>query len=317
MSSISDRSITENKKQTVVDELHRPARKNFPRRKVIQVGINDTFQIDLVEMIPYADENDGYKYLLTVIDIFCKKAFARALKSKTGLEVTKAMESVIKENGSPPRNIHSDQGKEFFNKDFEGLMKKYNINLYFTYSKMKASIVERFNRTLKTKMWKMFSLNGNYKWTNQLQTLINNYNHTVHRTIKLKPIEVTKQHESILLKTAYKNIVVTCKTRFKVDDYVRITKHKGIFRKGYEPNWSTEIFQVEHVHPTEPVTYTLKDHTGSIISGGFYEHELQKVKYKDIYLVEKIVKKKANQLLVKWLGFDEKFNSWINKEDYV
>ena len=163
----------------------------------------------------------------------------------------------------------------------------------------------------------MFSLKGNYKWVDELQSLIDNYNSTVHRTIKLRPIEVTKQHEPFLLRTVYKNVIITSKNRFKAGDYVRITKYKGIFRKGYEPNWSTEIFQVDHVHPTEPVTYTLRDNTGSIISGGFYEHELQKVKYKDVYLVEKVVKKKGNQLLVKWLGFDEKFNSWINKKDFV
>ena len=316
MPSANARSKFGIEKKTVVDELHRPARKHFHRRKVFQVGINDTFQIDLVEMIPYAAENNDYKYLLTAIDIFSKKAFARALKTKTGAEVAKAMDSIITENGSPPRNVHSDQGKEFFNKDFKNLMKKYNINLYNTFSELKASIVERFNRTLKTKMWKMFSLNGNYQWINHLQSLIDDYNNSVHRTIKMKPIEVTKQHEPLLFKTVYKNRIITSKNRFKAGDYVRITKYKGIFRKGYEPNWSTEIFQVDHVHPTEPVTYTLRDNT-SIMSGGFYEHELQKVKYKDVYLVEKVVKKKGNQLLVKWLGFDEKFNSWINKKDFI
>ena len=162
-------------------------------------------------MIPYANENNGYKYLLNVKDIFSKRAFARALKSKTAIEVTKAMESIILENCAAPRNIHSDQGKEFFNKDFKKLMKKYNINLYNTFSELKASIVERFNRTLKTKMWKMFSLNGNYQWINHLQSLIDDYNNSVHRTIKMRPIEVTKQHEPLLFKTVYKNEVITSK----------------------------------------------------------------------------------------------------------
>ena len=92
----------------------------------------------------------------------------RPLKNKTGVEVTKAMSSIIEEIGTPPKNIHSDQGKEFFSKDFEKLMEKYKINFYNTLTHLKASICERFNRTLITKMLKMFSLNGNYKWVKRI-----------------------------------------------------------------------------------------------------------------------------------------------------
>ena len=307
----------DDKKKVVVNELHRPSRKNFLRRNVIQIGINDTLQIDLVEMIPYHTENKGYKYLLTAIDIFSKKAFARPLKNKTGAEVTKAMSSIIEEIGKPPKNIHSDQGKEFFNKDFERLMKKYKINFYNTFTHLKASICERFNRTLKTKMWKMFSLNGNYRWLKELPALIKSYNESFHRTIKMRPIDITKAHEHHLLSSVYKNVVTTPKHRYKVGDHVRISKYKGVFRKGYEPNWSTEIFLVDHIHSTYPVTYTLKDLEGTVISGDFYEPELQKVKYNDIYLVEKVVKRKGAKQLVKWLGFDDSHNSWINKVDFA
>lgn len=314
---MSKQTDNENKKKIVVDELHRPSRKNFLRRNVIQIGINDTLQIDLVEMIPYHTENCGFKYLLTVIDIFSKKAFARPLKNKTGAEVTKAMSSVLHEIGTPPKNIHSDQGKEFFNKDFQKLMKENNINFYNTFTHLKASICERFNRTLKTRMWKMFSLNGNYKWVKQLPTLIRNYNKSFHRTIKMRPIDVTNEHEQHLLSTVYKNVVTNSKNRFVVGDHVRISKYKGVFQKGYEPNWSTEIFLVDYVHSTFPITYTLRDLNGTVISGVFYEPELQKVKYNDIYLVEKVLKRKGGKQFVKWLGFDDSHNSWINKIDFV
>lgn len=306
-----------NKKKVVVEELHRPARKNFVRRSVVQIGINDTLQIDLIEMIPFKDENNGFKYLLTAIDIFSKKAYARALKTKTGAEVTKAMSSILSEIGTSPKNIHSDQGKEFFNRDFQSLMKMHNINLYNTFSHLKASIVERFNRTLKTKMWKLFSLNGNYKWVKELPKLIDEYNKTFHRTIQMRPIDVKKRHEQQLLCSVYKNIVTNSKNRYQKGDHVRISKYKGIFRKGYEPNWSTEIFIIDQVHPTHPTTYTLRDSNETIISGAFYEPELQKVKYSDIYLIEKILQKRKNKLLVKWLGLNDSHNSWINKKDFV
>lgn len=309
--------MDENKKKVVVDEIHRQARNKFVRRSVIQIGINDTIQIDLVEMIPYSTQNWGYKYLLTAIDIFSKKAYARPLKNKTGSEVVKAMSSIIQEIGTKPKNIHSDQGKEFFNKDFKKLMERHKINFYNTFTHLKASICERFNRTLKAKMWKMFSLNGNYKWVKELPELIKNYNNSFHRTIKMRPTEVTKEHEQHLLNSVYKNVITKPKNRFKVGDHVRITKYKGVFKKGYQPNWSTEIFIVVQVHATSPITYSIKDLTDTLILGTFYEPELQKVKYKDIYLVEKVVKKKGDKELVKWLGFDDSHNSWISKNDYV
>lgn len=306
-----------NKKKTVVDELHRPARRNFLRRSVMQIGINDTLQIDLVEMIPYHEENNGFKYLLTAIDIFSKMAFARPLKTKTAKEVTKAMESILKEIGARVRNISCDLGKEFVNKYFKALMKEYKINFHHTYSEKKCSIVERLNRTLKTKMWKMFSLNGDYKWVKQLPKLIENYNKSFHRTIQMRPIDVKKEHEEHLLSTVYRNVLTNARHRYQVGDHIRISKYKGVFRKGYKPNWSTEIFLVDQVHSTVPVTYTLKDLQGTVISGKFYEPELQKVKYKDVYLVEKVVRKRGDKLLIKWLGFDDSHNSWINKNDLV
>lgn len=306
-----------NKRKVVIDEIHRQSRKNFPRRSVIQIGINDTLQVDLVEMIPYQTENNGFKYLLTAIDIFSKKAFARPLKNKTAAEVTKAMSSVIEEIGTPPKNIHSDQGKEFFNKDFQKLMRKHKINFYNTFTHLKASICERFNRTLKNNMWKMFSLNGNYKWVKKLPMLIKNYNSSFHRTIKMRPNDVTKEVEQELLNSVYKNVLRKHKNRFLVGDHVRISKYKGVFRKGYEPNWSTEIFLIDSLLSTSPISYTLRDLTGTIISGAFYEPELQKVKFKDVYLVEKVLRKKGGKQFVKWLGFDDSHNSWVNKDNYV
>ena len=100
---------------------------------------------------------------MTIIDIFSKYAWAIPVKRKNGQDVTAAMQSVLKQ-GRVPKNLHTDQGKEFYNSNFENLMKKYNIHLYSTYSNLKASIVERFNRTLKSRMWVHFSLNGNHKW---------------------------------------------------------------------------------------------------------------------------------------------------------
>ena len=102
------------------------------------------------------------------------------------------MKSVLAQ-GRVPKNLQVDRGKEFYNQSFANLMKHYNINLYSTFSNLKASICQRFNRTLKNKMWIQYSLQGNYKWLNILPHLISSYNDTKHQTIKMKPKNVTKK----------------------------------------------------------------------------------------------------------------------------
>jgi Integrase core domain len=304
-------------KEILVNELHRSARKKFQRRRVIMKGLNDTWQIDLVEMIPYARENKGNKYLLTVIDTFSKFAYAVPVKTKTGLDVTNAMKKVFKLANDHPKNIHSDLGKEFYNKHFKKLMEQHKINFYSTFTAMKASICERWNRTLKNKMWRKFNMQGTHNWIQILPKLVQDYNNTRHSTIKMKPNQVNKSNEKLLLKTVYNRIKIFKTGKFKVGDFVRISKYKSIFAKGYEPNWTTEIFKISKVQITNPVTYLLQDYRGDGIAGGFYEFELQKVHSPNAYLVEKIIQRRGNQVYVKWLGFDSGHNSWINKKDLL
>ncbi|XP_043474365.1 uncharacterized protein LOC122506316 [Leptopilina heterotoma] len=253
----------DNEKLTVVKELHRQARKNYPRRKVQMRGIDETWQADLVEMIPYSYSNKGFKYMLTVIDIFSKYAWAVAVKSKNGKDISLAMKTILKQ-GRIPKNLHTDRGKEFYNSEFKSLMQEFNINLYSTYT-YKAI---------------------NYKWINLLPTLISKYNNKKHRTIGIKPKDVTVEDTRELLR-----------------------------RIRYTPNWTTEIFTVDQVKSTKLVTYKLKDYQNQPIEGGFYEEELVKVQYPDVYLVEKVLKTRGNDVYVKWLGFDSSHNSWIKKSD--
>lgn len=303
-----------NKKRQVVTEIHKPARINFKRRRVIIKGFRDLFQADLVDMSQYAKENNGYKFILITINCFSKFVWATPLKSKTGPEVTRAMEKVFKKQ--KPDNLQTDMGGEFFNKYFKNLTKKYKVNHYSAFSEKKASIVERVNRTLKNMMWKEFSMQGNYHWLDILKQIVKKYNNTKHRTIGMKPSEVTKKNEQELLNTAYNHIkIVDIKSKFKVGDHVRVSKIRGVFDKKYMPNWSTEIFTIRKVQLTNPTTYLLKDVYNKDIKGGFYKEQLQKVKYPNIYLVERIIKRKENKLFVKWLGFSGKHNSWINKSD--
>lgn len=308
-------------KEQLANELHKPARRNYQRRYVTLKGIADLWQADLVDMKAHASANSGYKYLLTIIDCFSKLAWVVPLKSKHAGPVADAFRTVFEQAPSgPPRNLQTDDGTEFFNAKVNALTRKYKINHYSTYSTAKCSIVERFNRTLKTRMFKRFTVNGNYRWIDMLPELLAYYNNSIHRTIGMKPADVTKQHEPRLLQRYHATATTKFrwkKPKFRVGDHVRISKYKTLFEKGYTPNWSTEIFRVVKVQRTLPTTYHLEDYTGEQIKGGFYEQELQKTRNKDVYLVEKVLKERGNRAYVKWLGFDNSHNSWIKKSDVV
>lgn len=304
-------------KEDIVNELHKPARRVFKRRRVIVKHLNDLLQADLVEMQPYAKINKGNRYILVVINVFSKYVWALPVKSKTGKDVAAAMGQILGSLKTTPKNIQTDRGREFFCKEFDKLMKQYKIKHYSTFSNVKASIVERVNRTLKNKMWRKFSMQGNYKWLDILPEIVNNYNNTKHSTINIEPNKVNKRNERKILKMAFSHAKTLDPKfpKFRKGDYVRISKHREAFSKGYTPNWSNEIFRIKTIKMTNPTTYLLQDENSQDILGGFYEQELQKVQHHDAYLVEKILRKKGNKVFVKWLGLDSKHNSWLNKKD--
>lgn len=169
-------------KWDVVQEIHKYSKKNFQRRKVTVFSIAEFIQCDLIEMQPYKRENRNYRYILIAIDVFSKMAYAEPLLDKTAAETTKAMERIIlRILRYSNRNIYqmqTDDGREFFNYKMKEMLKKYKINHYSTFTTKKASVVERLIRTLKRKLYMEFSLQGNYKWIEKLDRVIDNYNNT-------------------------------------------------------------------------------------------------------------------------------------------
>lgn len=305
-------------KRKLVEELHTPARRLYPRRHTILRGLSDLFQVDLVEMIPYHRENKNFKYILTCINCFSKFAYCLPLKSKSSEEVAKQMNLILKKlpKSKIPKLLQSDNGTEFMGKPFQILMKKYKIKHYTTFSNIKAAIVERFNRTLKSKMWIEFGVQGNHQWVKLLPLLVDSYNDTKHRSIGMRPKEVKKSNEStVFLRLNKPKIITHAKPKYNLGDLVRISKQKQVFDKGYLPNWSNELFKITKVGKTTPRVYNISDLKDNPILGTFYEQELLATKYPDIYLIERVLKKRKNKVLVKYLGFKSDENQWIPIHD--
>ena len=183
--------------------------------------------------------------------------------------------------------------------------------MYSTNNKGKSVVAERFIRTLKNKIYKYMTSVPKNVYIDRLDDIVKEYNITYHKSIKIKPVDV-KDNTYI----DFKKEVNDKNPKFKVGDHVRISKYKNIFTKGYMPNWSEEIFIIKKIKNTVPWTYAINDLNGEEIISTFFENELQKTDQKE-FRIEKVLKKKGHKLYVKWKGYDNSFNSRIDKKDIV
>lgn len=295
--------------------VHKPIRKKFPRRMVQVRGPFSGWQADLVDMQAISKDNDGKRFILTVIDVFSKLAFSEPLKNKTGVEVTKAFRNILKRSGKNPKKLHTDFGTEFLNSTFQKMLKSEGIGFFTTLNtEIKASIVERFNRTIKSRLWRYFTHMSSYRWVDALQSFMDSYNSTYHRSIGMRPIDVKSKNVAVVRKRLYGGKPSSPVAKFVVGDSVRITKARMKFAKAFWPNWSEEIFVVGDVLKTVPITYSIKDTLGEPILGTFYAEELQSVQTPDLYRVESVLDSRGRgvrkEYLIKWYGYPASHNSW-------
>ena len=270
--------------------IHRLAPKTFQRRKIISKGINELMQIDLADLSKLQSKNNHMRWILAAVDTTSKRAWAQPLRNKTGPEVTQGMGKILNQIGEPkPSKIYSDRGKEWLNTDFQALMKKRKIHHYTTVSEgSKAAGVERFLRTIKSLLYKYMSTNQTDQWVQILPAALTNYNNRYHRTIKMRPKDVNKKTEKKALENQYgkkgdreAQLQKTYQKRslfLQEGDFVRASKVKDIFRKGYIQQFSDQIFQIQKIHESFPLTYSIKSlETGNILPGKFYRSQLQKI----------------------------------------
>ena len=269
-------------------------------------------------MTKYSKINKNHKYIFTNIDIFSKYAWAFPIKSKKIQDIKPCFQKIFKER--KPSYIWSDQESAFFSKEMQKFFEDNNVKIYYTYSNLKAVFIERFDRSLRELMMKSFVKNNNTIWYNILPNLIKTYNNRYHHTIKMKPLDVNKSNEKHIKDAIYNYNIINKIPKFKINDIVRISlKRRQLFDKpSGNIKWSEELFKIHSIHKSNVITYQLKDMNDEIIKGIFYEKELQKTKNTiGEYIIEKILKTKGNQIYVKWRGYSNNFNSWIDKNSII
>ena len=268
-------------------ELHKEYRKPKLFLKVKVFNKDDIWGADLVEM-QNSKNNKDYRYILTIIDLYTKYAWAIPLKDKKGITVRDAFEELFEKDPTRiPKHLYVDHGSEFYNKYMKELLDNNEIKIYSTYNQPDERnqgpshnpVIERFNRTLKNIMFKKFTERGNRIWHDMLPELVKIYNNKKHRTIQTTPVEASKHPESIrdiVDDNNNENVKSNEKIKFHIGDRVRIFKWKTRFEKGYTYKWSKEIFQIDKVYDTQPITYHIKDLQDEDVLGRFYANELQR-----------------------------------------
>src|SRR5271156_1416563 len=267
-------------------EMHHRIVRHFPRRSVIVNNIDDIWSADLVEM----PNDKGYHYILTVIDVFSKYAWAIPLKNKTAQTIIDAFKSIFKTSNRKCLKLWTDAGSEFTNKAFKNFCTENDIEPYQTFNEGKAVVIERFNRTLKEKMWLQFTINGTKAhWVQLLPKLLNDYNNSYHRTIKATPTFASRKENEQDIRTNINKTIQDKQDRtyyappkFHVGDLVRIYKYKIHFEKGYETNFTKEVFRVTEVLHTIPITYKIEALDGEQILGSMYEPEMVRHRFTSV-----------------------------------
>ena len=269
-----------------------------------------------MEVQPLAKYNRGIRYLLTVVDVLSKYAWEQPLKAKTGVALVRAFDKILKQ-GLRPNRLQTDRGTEFYNGTFQRWLKDQGIQHFSTEGDAKASVVERFNRTLKERLYRYFTAANTLRFDEVLPELAQGYNATRHRSIGMALQEVTWDNEEAVWKRLYDKRLKRPPPQFHVGDRVRLNKIHRTFDKGYLPGWTGEVFVVHRVVPGPVPTYKIREWDDTPVDGTFYDADLQKVHVSDqaLFRIEKVLKRQKDRLLVKWKGWPDKYNSWIASRD--
>ena len=309
--------------------LQRDVKRTFPRRRIITSGINCQWGIDLASTQNISSFNDGVKYLLIAVDVFSRYLHIQPVKSKLAKDVVEAFDSILRK-GTIPNTVYSDAGREFNNVVFRKHLQSKHIKFFTTSNQeTKVAITERTIRTIRNMLFRMFRYKRSYRFLENLQNIVKNYNSTPHSSLpyNLSPNQVTKSNEAEVADFLYNKIwnkpsqqKASFSYKFQIGDIVRLSYAKYAFQRDYQQKWTGELFKIVDRRMVENIQiYKLVDFMNDPVLGTFYWNELLKVKKsKDsLWLIEKVIKTRKvsgkKQYLVKFQDWPAKFNSWVDE----
>ena len=303
--------------------LSKEVRHPFKTSRVVVSSIDEQFDADLTSVENLKKDNDGVRFLLFIIDIFSRYLWVKPLKNKTAKSILTAVKDVFLDR--KPKKLRTDKGSEFNNFILKKYLKQEHVYYFTTNNVPKANYVERVQKTIKVRLYRMMRRNRSYRFIDDLQDLVNAYNSTPHRSLNyLSPSEVTKENEADVFAYMYlrpKNSKGRLNYRLKKGDLVRISHLKHPFRRSYQEQYTTEVFRVAARQRKNGVPmYSLQDLNNQNIEGLFYWSELQKVEKDEnsLWFIDKILKRRRKngklEYYVSWTGFPKSFDSWISSD---
>lgn len=320
--TISKRDVEDYLAKQRTYTLYRDVKRKGPKLKTIPSFLNTDWAADLAVFAKFSKENDGNNYLLVCIDSLSRMLYVEPVKTKSSTDMIPAFDKIFERSKIKPWHLLTDKGTEFNSK---AMMKYWNDLDIIKYTSenpiLHATQVERAIRTIKDRLTKFMSQKGTTRWIDAIQEIVNAINNTVHTTTQMKPVDVNYKNASELYEKLYTYDKINIKKpRFKVGDTVRIEKHKLTFSKGLA-KFTDEIFTIIKVQTTKyPTIYRIKDDNGEEIKGIFYENDLCRASRETTWRVEilkKRTRKGIKEVYVRWIGYREKYNSWIAENNLV
>jgi transposase InsO family protein len=308
--------------KTYTHTIHRFRKLKYKRNPTIAKYVDHIWQGDLLFLPELVTFNDRKTCILICVDVISRFAWGEPMMNKSGLQTAKAFDKILKRaKPRKPEKLHTDKGREFFNKDFKKLLKEKDIVLYSTESDMKAAIAERCIKEIKKLVYRYLTHNQTNRFIDVLPKIFETYNKTFHSSIGMEPVNVTVSTQGTAMHNLYSHLWSTDRekiAKFKVGDSVRLSLTKSAFTKGYKGFWTTEVFKIDAIKLFHPETqYRLMDVNGDLVDGLFYEAELQLALPETIRFtnIHKVLRKKLIKgrqwALVNWEGEDPKMTRWV------
>ena len=301
-----------------------PIIRKFLRKKYIVSQINTSFQCDLAVMSTIFGEslpkhNKNTRYLLILVDMLSRFIYVYKLTSKSSQAVAKQLELFLSMMKGSVHDLMCDEGGEFWGKPTQNILKKWNVNLYSSKNtEIKSGLVENKIKYLKSKIFKYISHSGNYNYISALPNIVSSINNTINRVIGLAPSKITKSHESYLFTKLHRSNNTNRSPKFEKNTLVRISRTKKHFEKlSTYYKWGQEIFIIDKIINSFPITYQIADLEKNSILGSFYDKEMTPVILDKNKYHFKILKKNKDSFYINLLLHSKNTKIWVHRNSIL